>query len=121
VRTERATDRRDHGGWRQVLPARNADRPMSNNTMLFALHRLGYEGRMTGHGLRAAASSALNEAGFRPDLIERQLMHREANKVRSACRRPRSLPERREMMQQRADMVDACERGADVVPVKRRA
>jgi hypothetical protein len=122
VRTDRATDRRDHGGGsRQVLPARNADRPMSNNTMLFALYRLGYKGRMTGQGFRAVASSALNEAGFRPDVIERQLMHREANKVRSACRRTRYLPERLAMMQQWADMMDACERGADVVPIKRRA
>ena len=41
--------------------------------MLFALYRLGYKGKMTGHGFRAVASTCLNEMGFRPDVIERQL------------------------------------------------
>ena len=44
-----------------ALPGRNRDRPMSNNTMLFALYRLGYKGKMTGHGFRAVASTCLNE------------------------------------------------------------
>ena len=37
--------------------------------MLFALYRLGYKGRMSGHGFRAVASTVLNESGFRPDVI----------------------------------------------------
>jgi integrase len=61
-------------GSRFVLHGRNADKPISNNTLLFALYRLGYKGKMTGHGFRAVASSALNEAGYRPDVIERQLV-----------------------------------------------
>lgn len=109
------------GGSRYVLPGRNPDKPISNNTLLFALYRLGYKGKMTGHGFRAVASSALNEAGYRPDVIERQLAHKEPNKVRSAYNRAEYLPERRAMMQQWADMVDAYARGADVVPIKRRA
>ncbi len=109
------------GGSRYILPGRNPDKPISNNTLLFALYRLGYKGKMTGHGFRAVASSALNEAGYRPDVIERQLAHKEPNKVRSAYNRAEYLPERRAMMQQWADMVDACARGADVVPIKRRA
>jgi integrase len=108
-------------GSRYVLPGRNPDKPISNNTLLFALYRLGYKGKMTGHGFRAVASSALNEAGYRPDVIERQLAHKEPNKVRSAYNRAEYLPERRAMMQQWADMVDAYARGADVVPIKRRA
>ncbi len=63
------------GGSRYVFPGRNPDKPMSNNTMLFALYRLGYKGKMTGHGSRAVASTVLNEAGFRADVIERQLAH----------------------------------------------
>src|SRR5439155_18042370 len=63
-----------------VLPGRNRDKPISNNTMLFALYRLGYKGRMTGHGFRAVASSLLNEARYRPDVIERQLALGEPNK-----------------------------------------
>ena len=54
-------------------------------------------------------------------LIERQLAHKEPNKVRSAYNRAEYLPERRKMMQAWADMVDAYAKGADVVPIKRRA
>ena len=58
------------------------DGPMSNNTMLFALARMGYKGKATGHGFRATASTILNEHGFNSDWIERQLAHGERNKVR---------------------------------------
>jgi integrase len=109
------------GDSRYILPGRNPDKTISNNTLLFALYRLGYKGKMTGHGFRAVASSALNEAGYRPDVIERQLAHKEPNKVRSAYNRAEYLPERRTMMQQWSDMVDALAKGADVVPIKRRA
>jgi integrase len=108
------------GGSRYVLPGRNPDKAISNNTLLFALYRLGYKGKMTGHGFRAVASSALNEAGYRSDVIERQLAHKEPNKVRSAYNRAEYLPERRAMMQQWADMVDAFAKGADVVPINRK-
>ena len=63
------------GSSRFVFPGRNRDKPISNNTMLFALYRLGYKGKMTGHGFRAVASTILNETGFNPDVIERQLAH----------------------------------------------
>lgn len=109
------------GGSRYILPGRNPDKPISNNTLLFALYRLGYKGRMTGHGFRAVASSVLNESGYRSDVIERQLAHKEPNKVRSAYNRAEYLPERRTMMQQWADMLDGYRKGADVVPIKRRA
>jgi hypothetical protein len=55
-------------GSRHVFPGRNPDKPISNNTMLFARYRLGF--KMTGHGFRAVASTILNEAGFRADVIE---------------------------------------------------
>jgi len=109
------------GDSRYILPGRNPDKSISNNTLLYALYRLGYKGKMTGHGFRAVASSALNEAGYRPDVIERQLAHKERNKVRGAYNRAEYLPERRAMMQQWADMVDACAKGADVVPIRRRS
>lgn len=80
---------------------------ISNNTMLYALYRLGYHSRMTGHGFRGVASTALNELGFRPDVIERQLAHVERNKVRAAYNHAQYLAERREMMQAWADHVDA--------------
>jgi integrase len=104
-----------------VFPGRNAENPMSNNTMLFALYRLGYKHKMTGHGFRAVASTMLNEAGFRPDVIERQLAHVERNAVRAAYHRAEYLQERQAMMQQWADMLDALTQGAQVIPLQRRA
>ena len=109
------------GGSRYVLPGRNPDKPISNNTMLFALYRLGYKGKMTGHGFRAVASTMLNEAGFHPDVIERQLAHVERNEVRGAYNRAKYLPQRQKMMQQWADMIDAAVKGAKVIPLQRKS
>jgi integrase len=105
---------------RYVFPGRNGDKPISNNTMLFALYRLGYKGKMTGHGFRAVASTMLNEAGFRPDVIERQLAHCERDEIRGAYNRAEYLPERRKMTQQWADMLDALAEGARVIPLQRK-
>jgi integrase len=80
--------------------------PMSENTILYALYRMGYHSRATGHGFRSTASTALNENGFRPDVIERQLAHSERDQVRAAYNYAQYLPERREMMQWWADYID---------------
>ena len=79
---------------------------MSENTMLYALYRMGYHSRATGHGFRSTASTILNEYGFRPDVIERQLAHSERNSVRAAYNHAQYLPERRKMMQWWADYLD---------------
>jgi len=105
------------GGSRYVFPGRNRDKPISNNTMLFALYRLGYKGKMTGHGFRAVASTILNEAGFQPDVIERQLAHCERNQVRGAYNRAEYLPERKRMMQHWTDYLDRIEAGAKIIPL----
>ena len=81
--------------------------PLSENTFLFALYRLGYRGRMTAHGFRSLASTVLNESGFEPDVIERQLAHQESDAVRAAYNRAEYLPKRREMMQWWADWIEA--------------
>lgn len=98
-----------------------AGRTMSENTVLYAFYRLGYESRMTGHGVRAIASTILNESGFPPDVIERQLAHVERNKTRAAYNRSTYLPERARMMQQWADMLDAMRERGSVVPIRRLA
>lgn len=108
------------GESRFVLPGRNSDKPISNNTLLFALYRLGYKGRMTGHGFRSVASTILNESGFHPDVIERQLAHCERNDVRGAYNRAEYMKERQAMMQQYADMLDALAAGAKVIPLQRK-
>ncbi|HEY0179821.1 MAG TPA: integrase arm-type DNA-binding domain-containing protein [Dokdonella sp.] len=105
-----------------LFPGRsNAHKPVSENTFLFALYRLGYHGRATGHGFRALASTTLNEQGWPPDVIERQLAHAERNKVRAAYNRAQHLPERRKMMQAWADYLDSLRTAKNVVPIKRRA
>jgi integrase len=97
------------GGGQYVFPGvRTNRRPMSENTVLAALRRLGYTGeQMTGHGFRSMASTLLNEQGWHKDAIERQLAHGERNKVRKAYNYAEHLPERRKMMQAWADYLDA--------------
>ena len=89
-----------------LFPSPSREGCMSYNTMLFAQYRMGYHGRATVHGFRAMASTALNEMGFRPDVIERQLAHDERNRVRAAYNRAEYLGERRAMMIQWADCLD---------------
>jgi integrase len=91
------------GNSSNLFPSPAKDKVMSNNTMLFALYRMGYHGRATVHGFRALASTTLNEMGFQPDWIERQLAHEERNKVRAAYNYAQYLPERRRMMEAWAD------------------
>lgn len=103
----------------RVFPGeRDHDRPMSNNTILKALERMGYKHRMTGHGFRSVASTMLHELGFRHDIIELQLAHQERNAVSASYNHATYLRERRKMMQQWADHLDALRRGAKVVPFK---
>lgn len=109
------------GGSRFVFPGRNRDKSISNNTMLFALYRLGYKGRMTGHGFRAVASTILNEQGYNRDVIERQLAHCETNEVRGAYNRAEYLPARKLMMQEWANYLDTLRAGAAVIPLLKSA
>ena len=79
---------------------------MSNATILRVIGRIGYKGRMTGHGFRTLASTALNESQqFNVDAIERQLAHVEDNETRAAYNRAKHKPERIKMMQWWADYI----------------
>lgn len=88
---------------------------LSNGVLLMALRRMGYQGRMTGHGFRTLASTILNEQGYTPDVIERQLAHQDSDKIRSAYNRAEYLLERKKMMQEYADFLDAVIRGGNVI------
>ena len=80
---------------------------MSENTVRVALRTMGYgNDEMTAHGFRGMASTRLNEMGWAPDVIERQLAHVEGNKVRAAYNHAEYLAERREMMQAWADWLE---------------
>jgi integrase len=95
-------------GSEYVFPApHRLDRPMSENAILYLLNRMGYAGRMSGHGWRSVASTWAHEAGYPPDVIERQLAHTPDDKVRSAYNRAQHLPERVAMLRAYADWLDA--------------
>ena len=101
-----------------LFPSPATEGFMSNNTMLYALYRMGYHGRATVHGFRALASTALNEMGFQPDVIERQLAHEPGNAVRAAYNRAEYLKERRAMMKHWADHVDSLRDNSRIVPLR---
>ncbi|WVN41775.1 tyrosine-type recombinase/integrase [beta proteobacterium MWH-UniP1] len=81
-------------------------KPLSENTMLYALKRLGYVGRMTVHGFRTSASTLLNENGRHPDVIEAALAHTNGD-VRAVYNKAKYLSERIEMCQWWADYCDS--------------
>ena len=103
-----------------VFPSSRGDgRPMSENTIRTALKSLGYDSDvMTAHGFRTTASTLLNEQGWSPDAIERQLAHTSNNKVRDAYNRAQYLDERRRMMQSWSDYLDSLKNGAQIIPIK---
>lgn len=91
---------------------RDPKKPMSNNTLLVTLDRMGYKGRMTGHGFRALAMSTIKERlGYRHEVVDRQLAHAPKDKVASAYDRAKFLDERKAMMQAWADYLQALESG----------
>jgi integrase len=97
---------------------RDHERPMSNGAVLMALKRMGYAGRQTGHGFRGIASTALNEMGYRWDVIEAQLSHVEGNRTRAAYNHATYLDERRELMQGWSDYLDAVRQSGQVIPFR---
>ena len=95
------------GNNKYIFPSQSSSvKPMSENTMLYAVYRMGYHSRTTIHGFRSTASTILNEQGFRPDVIERQLAHGEQNAIRAAYNHAQYIPERRQMMQHWADYIE---------------
>jgi integrase len=107
-------------GWSKFLfPHRNdPKKTMSNNTILQALKRMGYQGKMTGHGFRGIASTALHEQGYAHEHIELQLAHAPRNAVSAAYNHALYLQPRTVMMQQWADYLDELKAGAKVMPFK---
>ncbi len=102
------------GAGQYVFPSSRGDgRPMSDNTIRTALKSLGYDSdTMTAHGFRTTASTLLNEQGWSPDAIERQLAHSPRDQVRAAYNRAQYLDERRRMMQSWSDYLDSLKNGA---------
>jgi integrase len=97
---------------------RSASKPMSNNTILKALERMGYKGRMTGHGFRGLASTILHEQGYAHEHIELQLAHAPRNAVSAAYNHALYLEPRSKMMQDWADFLERTQRGGKVLPFR---
>jgi integrase len=109
------------GNGEYLFPNRsNLHKPVSRGVLWKAVASMGYQGHFSPHGIRATASTILNELGFRPDVIERQLAHTERNKVRASYNRAEYLEERRVMMQQWADLIDDMTSGGGKVTLIKR-
>ena len=101
-----------------LFPGTHPDKPLSENTMIYALYRLGYHSRQTVHGFRGLASTWANEQlvefgkpamwirKYQEDWVEMQLAHSEKNDVRGAYNAAEYLAPRRRMMQDWADSLD---------------
>ncbi len=111
------------GNIKYLFPSeRDKNRPMSDNGVRSAMRRMGWTGdEMTPHGFRALASTILDNLGYKQEWIERQLAHDEHNKVKAAYKRDLHLmymPERKKMMQEWSDYLDALKNSAQVIPFK---
>lgn len=103
----------------QVRPAqkylfpgvKNLKTRMSENTLNKGIQRLGYGGRLTGHGIRGTLSTALNELGYPDKWIDAQLSHVDPNRVRATYNHANYVEQRRRMMQDWADRLDLLEQG----------
>lgn len=86
---------------------KNVEKPMSNNAILFALYRMGYKGKMTGHGFRSLGMGVCKEKlGYRHEVVDRQLAHVPKDSVDRAYDRASFLEERRHMLQEYANYID---------------
>lgn len=115
-----------------LFPGKNPRDPLSENTMIYALYRLGYHSRQTVHGFRGLASTWANEQlveygkppiwirRYHEDWIELQLAHSERNEVRGAYNAAEYLEPRRRMMQDWADFLDQNDQARDYDRPKRR-
>jgi len=101
------------GRYKLLIAGRSdPSKPISDGTVNVALRRMGYEGRLTGHGIRATISTALNEMGYNEDWIEAQLSHAGSSKIRKTYNHAEYVEQRRGMMQDWADYLDSLEAGA---------
>lgn len=98
----------------QVVPAQrylfahrsDLSKRISENTLNGALRRMGYADQLTGHGMRATISTALNEIGYPKVWVDAQLSHADPDKVSAAYNHAEYVEQRRTMMQDWANRLD---------------
>ncbi len=88
--------------------------PQSAN---MALKRMGFHGKLVSHGLRALASTTLNEAGFDGDIIEAALAHVDSNSVRAAYNRAQYIERRKVMMEWWSQRIETASLTGEISPV----
>lgn len=99
-----------------VFPGRiKSSQPMSEMALNVLIRRIGYAGRVTGHGFRHTMSTILHEQGYNTAWIETQLAHVDKNSIRGTYNHAQYIDGRREMLQWYADYMDALENGDNVV------
>lgn len=103
---------RPHTGHRKyAFHSIRSNKPISEVTILAALWRMGYKGRMTGHGFRGLASTILHEQNYNHAAIELQLAHSDRDQISAAYNYADHLPYRKKMMQEWADYLDGLRQG----------
>lgn len=100
--------------------AASKSKHISNNTVLMGLRRMGYAKIMTGHGFRSLASTILNDLHYPSDVVECALAHLDNDKVRAVYNRADYVAQRKKMMQDYADILDASVQRDDskILPLK---
>lgn len=91
--------------------ASDPKKAMNSQTANMALKRMGYAGKLHAHGLRALASTTLNEQNFESDLIEAALAHIDKNEVRATYNRTDYLERRRPMMHWWSEHIETAAQG----------
>lgn len=110
------------GTFEHVFIGRNNPRqPMSDGAINSAMKSMGFGGKQTAHGFRHLVSTALNERGYEPDWIERQLAHGDPDGIRGTYNKAHYLDQRRKMMQDWADYLDKIKTGGEIVPIRKKA
>lgn len=105
------------GNCRFVFPGRNdREQPLTHEAIRDVFNRAGYTGRFTPHGVRSTFSTYFNEAGENHDVIELILAHKDRDKIRSAYNHAKKIDQRRELLQQWADLTDVWKQGKNILP-----
>ena len=92
------------GNYRYVFPGRNdPNKPMSEASINQTIKRLGYDGKLTGHGFRHMMSTLLHEKGFDSVWIETQLAHVDKNSIRGTYNHALYIERRANMLQWYSD------------------
>lgn len=109
------------GTKKHLFPHRDdRSKPMVTASFRQMLNVLGWSGKFSPHATRTTGSTRLNEMGYSPDWIERQLAHEEPNSVRRTYNHADYLANRAPMMQQWADLLDEWKKGdSNITPIRK--